>query len=215
MTTRHSLLAGMAASCFAALLSACTPAKPAAPPPAASAAPAPADAGASTPATSDSDTATVRARVLAVNHSTREIRLRGPAGNVETVVAGDEVRNFERIRRGDDVVITYHQSIAYALNGPDVSVPNATVTEGVSQAPEGGMPGGTVARRITITGLVAGVDLAAHTISLVDQRGGAVHTFNVVNPQRQEDLKRVMVGDRLSVIFSQAIAVSVVPAGRA
>jgi hypothetical protein len=200
----------LAASCLAAALSGCTSAQPVATPPPTSAATAPA-----APMSSDSDTATVRARVLAVNHQRREITLRGPAGNIETVVAGEDVRNFERIRRGDDVVITYHQSIAYALNGPDVSLPTATMTEGVQQAPPGGMPGGTLARRITLTGLVAGVDLAAHTISLVDQHGGAVHTVHVVNPQRQGDLKRVNVGDRLSVIFSQAIAVSVVPAGRA
>jgi hypothetical protein len=203
------LRSGIAPICFALALSGCTAAPPAPPPPTT-----PVTATSAAPV-SESDTATVRARVIAINHDTREITLRGPAGNTETVLVSDEVRNFDRIRRGDNVVITYHQSIAYELHGPNVSVPSATVTEGVEQAPQGGLPGGVASRRITITGLVAGVDLAAHTISLVDQRGGAVHTFNVLNPQRQEDLKKVKVGDKLTVIFTEAIAVSVEPAGRA
>ena len=62
-----------------------------------------------------------------------------------------------------------------------------------------------------VTGAVVGVDLANHTISLVNPSGGMVHTFDVTDPQRQAALKRVKVGDSLTAIGTEAFAVALEP----
>jgi type 1 fimbria pilin len=162
--------------------------------------------------TEDIGTVTVRARVVAVNHRERTLTLRGPDGRSVTLVAGPDVRNFDQIKRGNDVVAHYRESVAFVLSRPGEAVPDNSVAVGGARAPEGAMPAGAVARRITITGLVVGVDTTAHTISLVDPNGGGVRTIDVVDPQRQQQLTQVKVGDKLTVVFTQALALSVEPA---
>ena len=62
-----------------------------------------------------------------------------------------------------------------------------------------------------VTGTVVGVDLANHTISLVNPSGGMVHTFDVTDPRQQAALKRVKVGDSLTAIGTEAFAVALEP----
>jgi hypothetical protein len=75
------------------------------------------------------------------------------------------------------------------------------------------LPAGAVGTRIVVTGTVVGVDLDAHTISLVDPSGGLVQTFTVTNPRRrQAKLRRVKVRDTLTAIGTEAFAVALDPA---
>jgi hypothetical protein len=64
---------------------------------------------------------------------------------------------------------------------------------------------------VVVTGTVVGVDLDAHTISLVDPSGGLVQTFTVADPRRQAALRRVKVGDTLTAIGTEAFAVALDP----
>jgi hypothetical protein len=73
------------------------------------------------------------------------------------------------------------------------------------------MPAGALGTKLIVTGTVVGVDLANHTISLVDPSGGIVHTFNVTDPQRQAALRRVKVGDSLTAVGTEAFAIALAP----
>ena len=74
------------------------------------------------------------------------------------------------------------------------------------------MPAGAVGTGIVVTGTVVGVDLDAHTISLVDPSGGLVQTFTITDPRRQAALRRVKIGDTLTAIGTEAFAVALDPA---
>ena len=159
----------------------------------------------------ESQTVTQRAQVKAIDLAARQVTLVGPQGNVFVVHAGDAVRNLDKVKVGDNVVARFHASIVLVLSAPGTKLPEDQASIAAARAPKGQTPAGSVTTRVVITGTVVGVDLAAHTISLVDPSGGLVHTFTVTDARRQAALKRVRVGDSLTVVGTEAIAVALDP----
>jgi len=157
-----------------------------------------------------SQTITARAKVQAIDLATREVTLVGPEG-VFTVHAGDAVRNLDKVKVGDTVVATYYASIVLVLSAPETQVPDNQVNAAVARAAKGQTPAAALRTKTVVTGTVVAVDLANHTISLVDPSGGMVHVFNVTDPQRQAALKRVKVGDSLTAIGTEAFAIALEP----
>jgi hypothetical protein len=158
-----------------------------------------------------SQTITARAKVQAIDVAAREVTLVGPEGNVFTLHAGDAVRNLDKIKVGDTVVATYYASIMLVLSVPGTQVPDNQVDAARARAAKGQMPAGALATRVIVTGTVVGVDLANHTISLVNPSGGKVQTFGVTDPRQQAALKRVKVGDSLTAIGTEAFAIALEP----
>ena len=158
-----------------------------------------------------SQTITARAKVQAIDLATREVTLVGPEGNVFTIHAGDAVRNLDKIKVGDTVVATYYASIVLVLSAPGTQVPDNQVNAAASRAAKGQIPAAALRTKMVVTGTVVAVDLANHTISLVDPSGGMVHIFNVTDPRRQAALKRVKVGDSLTAIGTEAFAIALEP----
>jgi hypothetical protein len=159
----------------------------------------------------ESQTVTARAQVKAIDLAKREVTLVGPQGNVFAVHAGDAVRNLDKVKVGDTVVATYYASIVLVLSAPGTKIPDDQASAAVARAPRGQVPAGALSTKVIVTGTVVGVDLSAHTISLVDPSGGQVQTFTVSNPRRQAALRRVKVGDTLTAIGTEAFAVALDP----
>ena len=88
---------------------------------------------------------------------------------------------------------------------------DSVVVLGVRAAP-GQMPAGGVGAKTVVTSRVVGVDVAGHSLQLVDPSGGLVRNVDVVTPEGQQGLKLVKVGDTLTGVVSSAIAVAVEPA---
>jgi Cu/Ag efflux protein CusF len=172
---------------------------------------APADAQ-PTGAVDETSVTTARARITAVDVKHRKVTLRGAAGNVFTVVAGPEVRNFAQIKVGDQVVLRYMQSVAYVISKPGTKLPDVAVVDSGVRAAPGSKPAGAVGQKVVITGMIVGVDPVGHVLSVVDQHGGPVRNFAVTNPDRQADLTSLKVGEMISVVFTEAVAVAVLPA---
>ncbi len=159
----------------------------------------------------ESQTIKARAQVKAIDLAKREVTLVGPQGNVVVVHAGDAVRNLDKVKVGDTVVATYYASTVLVLSAPGTTIPDDQASVAAARAPRGHTPAGAVGARVVVTGTVVGVDLSAHTISLVDPSGGMVHTFTVTDPRRQAALKRVKVGDTLTAVGTEAFAVALDP----
>jgi hypothetical protein len=60
----------------------------------------------------------VTATVEKVNQSKRELVLKGPEGNKETVKVGPAVKRFDEIKKGDHVVAQITQSVAISVKRP-------------------------------------------------------------------------------------------------
>jgi hypothetical protein len=156
-----------------------------------------------------SDTITLRARVKAIDLKTRHVTLVGPEGNAVTVVAGPEVVNLAQIKPGNVVVLRYHTSAVFVLSAPGTPLPQNSVNVAADRAAPGQAPGAAAGARVVLTGLVVGVDPVHNTISLVNPKGGPVRTLDVKNPDNQRQLASVNVGDTITAVFTEAVAVSI------
>jgi hypothetical protein len=159
-----------------------------------------------------SDTISLRATVNAVNQKARTVTLVGPQGNVLTLKVGDEVRNLAQVKPGNKVIARYHASIAYVLAPSGTKLPDDSMTLAGARAAPGEMPGAAVGTRVVVTARVVGVDPVAHTLQLIDPSGGLIRTVNVVTPDGQQSMKMINIGDTITAVITEAIAVSVEPA---
>ena len=62
-----------------------------------------------------------------------------------------------------------------------------------------------------MTARVVGVDPIAHTLQLINPSGGLIRTVDVVTPEGQQSMKLINVGDTITAVITEAIAVSVEP----
>lgn len=160
----------------------------------------------------DSETVTARATVKSVDMTTRSVTLVGPHGETLTMKAGDQVQNLAQVKPGDIVVARYYESVAYVVAPAGTKIPEDTLAAAAVRAAPGERPAGGVGERLTVTGLVVGINPTAHTISLVDPTGGEVRTLNVKDPQYQQMMGSIKVGDTITAFISEALVAAVEPA---
>ena len=157
----------------------------------------------------ESQTVTLRAKVKAVNLKTRDVTLIKPTGEVFTVRAGDAVQRLAEIKPGQTVIAHYYTSVAYVLSKGGASTPENSAQIAAARAEKTQLPGGLVAERTVVTGTVVGVDMSAHQLQLVNPSGGRIVTIDVQDPQRQREMAMVNVGDRLTIVMTQALAIGI------
>jgi hypothetical protein len=75
-------------------------------------------------------------------------------------------------------------------------------------------PGGVGVHLTKLQGLVVGIDMAAHSIDVVNPSGGGVYTIDVTDPARIAMLSQLKVGETITAVISQALAVSIEPASK-
>ena len=162
----------------------------------------------------DTDTASERATVKAVDMKTRTVTLVGPQGETKTLKVGDQVQNLAQVKPGDTVVARFYDSVAYVVAPAGTKLPENAMAMAEAQAAPGELPAGGVGAKIIVTGLVVGVNPVAHTISLVNPppAGGEIRTLTVKNPQYQQMLPQIKVGDTITAVISEALVVAVEPA---
>jgi hypothetical protein len=151
---------------------------------------------------------TATATVEAVDPATRTVTLKNPKGETRTVVAGDEVRNFDQIKKGDKVTLKYMEALTLELKKDGKAVVGRQDSEAMKRAAPGQKPGGVAARETTIVAEVVGVDTGKKTVSLKGPKGRVVD----LNVQDPEQLKLIKKGDKVEAIYTEALAVSMEPA---
>ena len=162
----------------------------------------------------DTDTASERATVKAVDMKTRTVTLVGPQGETKTLKVGDQVKNLAQVKPGDTVVARFYDAVAYVVASAGPKLPENAMAMAEAQAAPGELPAGGVGAKIIVTGLVVGVNPVAHTISLVNPppAGGEIRTLTVKNPEYQQMLPQIKVGDTITAVISEALGVVVEPA---
>ena len=163
----------------------------------------------------ESEAVTVQAKITAINPSSRAVTLATASGQQTTVVAGPVVR-LEMLKVGDTVNVKYYRSVAFAVRPPaggnGVPVTDDQITQLVAQSAQ--LPGGVGVRLTKVQGTVVGIDLAAQSIDVVNPSGGGVYTLHVTDPARVAMLGSLKVGDTITAVISQAVAVSIEPAAK-
>lgn len=152
-----------------------------------------------------SDAVVVTADVVAIDKVGRIVTLIGPEGNKVDIEAGDEVRNFDQIKLGDKVKVTYYESVALYLGIPG-SQPEVDATQAVVRAAEGERPGGMVARTIDVSASVRAIDRKKRELTLKLADGDVVKIEVDPSVKAFDTLK---VGDSIHARLTRALAIAV------
>jgi Cu/Ag efflux protein CusF len=151
------------------------------------------------------------ATVQAVDKAARTVTLKMPNGNTRTVVAGEEVRNFDQIKAGDKVNVQYVEALTIELKKDGKAVVGRTESSGMQTAAKGEKPGAVAMREVVAVADVVNVDAAKKLVS-VKNKDGKVIDLNVRDP---EQLKLIKKGDQVQATYTEAVAISLEPAAAA
>jgi len=141
--------------------------------------------------------------VEAIELASRTVTLRKPDGTVVTTVAGPDMQRLNEIKVGDKVTARYYENLIVRLKQPGESeVDNKSRgTTGSDQA----LPGGTRAKQRTITATITAIDPTTPSVTFTGPNGWK-YTSKVQDP---EALAKVKVGDKVDIVWTEAMLVSV------
>jgi hypothetical protein len=144
-------------------------------------------------------------KVVNIDKKTRTLTFKNKEGESK-FVAGPEITNFDQIKKGDRLNVSYELGVTIELiktksDGIRSKVETSTVTQ--SEANE--KPSETIANKTTIIADIIFVDREKKLVS-VKGSSGKVTTVMVKNPDLLAD---VNVGEQVKVIYYDAMAASI------
>jgi len=147
--------------------------------------------------------ATVTATVEDINQATREVTLKDTrTGAKVSFVAGPEVKNLAQVAKGDVVTIAYGEAVGIKLEKTSDHVRSRTVTEGSQRAKPGEKPGMVAMREVKVVASIEKIEKDNVTLR------GPEHT-ETIKVKDPEVLKKVKVGDFVTAVYQEAVAVKV------
>lgn len=149
----------------------------------------------------------ITATITAIDAATRDVTLKGPEGNLLTVTAGPEVKNFDKLKVGDKVDLQYVEALTLELKKGGGMIVSRTETAGAGGATPGAMPAAAAGRQVTIVADVVAVDPAKQVVTLK----GPQRTVDL-RISDAEQFKRIAKGDQVEAKYTQAVALTVEPA---
>jgi hypothetical protein len=152
---------------------------------------------------------TVSAEVVALDKDKRLVTLQGPLGNQFRVVAGKEVRNFDQIKVGDELVVTHAEALTIELKKGGDGIRERVESQGAARTPADAKPGVAAANRVSILANVVALNTRAQTVTL----RGVDYTVDLRVPDKNQ-FKLIKVGDQIQATYTDAVAVSMEPAAK-
>ncbi len=150
-------------------------------------------------------TVDVTATITAIDKATRDITLKGPQGNEMTLTAGPKIKNFDKLKVGDQVKAKYVEALSLQLiKGGGQQVVR---TEKAGATGGGANPEGALGRQITVVANVIDLDPAKQTVTLK----GPQRTLEL-KVRDPEQFKLISKGDQVEATYTQALALAVSPA---
>ena len=144
--------------------------------------------------------------VESIEADSRTITLKKPDGTFVTTVAGPDITRFAEIKVGDKVNARYYENIVMRLKRPgepDVDSGGRTMTT----PSETVLPGGTKAKQRTITAAITAIDMDKPEVTFSGPNG-----WKYTSMVRDKDaLAKVKVGDKVDIVFTEAMLVSIEP----
>lgn len=153
---------------------------------------------------------TVDATIAAIDPASRSVTLNGPNGLV-TVQVGKQAKNFDTLKVGDKVTVSYYQGLAARMKPGDAAKAAAPVgSEFVSPAGPGKV-GGTAGVSVTTNVTIQAIDLPSNTVSF-KRSDGSVHVIAVNTAKMKKFIRTLKPGDVVEVTYTESIAIDVKPA---
>jgi Cu/Ag efflux protein CusF len=138
-----------------------------------------------------------------IDAATRAVTFKKPDGTMVTTVAGPDMKRFEELKVGDKVTARFYENMIVRLKRPGESEVVSTTKNTTGAGQE--LPGGTRAKQKTLTVAITAVDQAASTISF----NGPNNWKYTSKVQDTAALANVKVGDKVDIVWTEAMLVSV------
>jgi hypothetical protein len=148
--------------------------------------------------------------VEAIDRPTRMVSLRGAQERRATVYASSEVRNFDHINVGDEVVVNFYAAIGVEVSTPEQATKGVQQEGAMLRAHKGERPAGAVAEMLTTTVAIESVDTSRNTVSF-RRPDGLTRVLAIEDPKAQAFIHQLRRGDLVTVTYMEAVAVSVRP----
>lgn len=116
---------------------------------------------------------TVTATVGSADLATRAVTLKGPDGKLMGFKAVEEVKNLPQLKAGDQVVLTYYESIAAQIMKPGTG-PASAAQQAVATAKPGEKPAGAAVQQVTVIATVEAIDKNKQYVTLKGPEGESV-----------------------------------------
>lgn len=151
--------------------------------------------------------AVISGKIVDIDADSKAVLVEGPRGNLVELVAGDEVKNFGQIRKGDILTVARGGAVVAALE-PSGSKDTALAesVERTTRAGDGNKPG--IVREITTTIVaeITKVDAAKHTVTFRGPRE-TLRTVKIQDPAI--DLTKVKRGQKAKIVLVEVVAITV------
>jgi len=151
-------------------------------------------------------TITITGVVESVNLGSRELAVRGPAGNVVVMTADEQVERLDEVEVGDKIVVDYFVSLAADVREPtpEEEATPFVVLDTEVRAPASAPPGVGALTMIQAVVTVEEIDRPTQTVTIKGPLGNYL-IIDVVDPKRLEMLK---IGDKALMTYTEALAIS-------
>ena len=150
--------------------------------------------------------AEVEGEVIAVDLETREVVVRGPAGNFVTLSAREDGLDLSKIASGDTIIADYVASIeaeVRALTTEEEANPWVVLGEMGRTADDDSMTAAGAARLIRAVCTIEAMDRNGNV--MIQSARGRMHTVGGVETDK---LDNVRLGDTVVVVFTEALVLS-------
>ncbi len=149
----------------------------------------------------------VKATVTAVDAANRTVTLKGKR-DTDTIKVGPEVKNFDQIKAGDQVVVTVAQGLVLSLAKPGEKAKDPSLTVTGDAAAPGQKPAGDVKATIKAQVTVSKIDLKSRLVTLTGPEGRSYK----VKAGKEIPIEKLKVGDKVDAEYSESVAIAVEPA---
>lgn len=153
----------------------------------------------------DTESVEIKGTITAIDHTSREITVKGESGNEETLWVGPDVKRFAELKVGDTVKARYTAGLVYSVRKPGAPAPAPASGDVTMNRGKGPRPSGTIAQQQTATVTVKAVDAKVPSITVVTDDNRTL-SFKVKDPKRLEGVK---AGDKIDVTYTESVVVTV------
>ena len=148
---------------------------------------------------------TETAVVEAIDAPTRTVTLKKADGTYATITAGPDIKRFAEIKVGDKVNARFYENVVVRMKRP--GEPDVDTSSGGTTGSQQVLPGGTRATQRTVSATITAIDPKTPTITFTGPNGWK-YTSRV---QDKAVLANAKVGDKVDIVFTEAMMVSIEP----
>lgn len=148
----------------------------------------------------------IQVQVASIDSETREIVLRGPAGNLFPITATEDIQRFDEIEVGDTIKAEFWTYVIAEFREPtevELQMPFQSLSE-TQRTPAGAPIGGAIGEIFRAVVTVEIIDRPDMSVTVKGPRGRYVP----IPVQDEELITQLQVGNTVIIEYAEAIALS-------